>query len=310
MGRPATKTRLRDARLAFAVLLKAALVKGQRGDGEIAEEHWLPWTQLGFANAVHAHESAVRKWVDADDPSPPHNIMPILKTLFGDLPRYQDRRKAMHAAWHAAGGIDPMVPPDARAIKTETFSDVAEVVYLLLNQPTPDNQGNLIVPYTLRLFHDRNRKVPVVLKGKKEVVEIDIGLTEPVFAVRSTHWQPKQDTVFRGRRHKNTDFLAVPDAVVLTGGKDGAVVVGEPLADEPHVLMEKTGPAGDGAIVFSVLAKREGFHVAPSGGGEVSRTRKAVLDAIFASDIPRDNSDRLIVARAQVTPGASPKDEA
>ncbi len=311
MGRTPTKNLYRDRRRVFAALLEAALKKGQRGDGETAEEHWTPWTVNGFRKTIHHSEAAVRKWLDPDDPTLPKNIVPVLKTLFGDLPRYQDQRKAMHAAWHAAGGIEPMVPPDTRAIKTDTFSEVAEIVQLLANQPVPDNQGGLIVPYTLRFRHDRNRKIDVVLQGKVQKVSIDIGLSEPIFAVKSSHWQPKAETVFRDRAdtHPRTKAGPFGDSVTVTGEKAGPIVVGTPFAEEPHLMMEKTKLAGDGPIEFSVLSDADSVHVTPSGGGDVPRTRRAVIAAIFASDIPRDNSDRLIVARVQVTPGEPAKDD-
>jgi len=65
--------------------------------------------------------------------------------------------------------------------------------------------------------------------------------------------------------------------------------------------MEPTGVDGDGLITMSVQVPRDGISVILTDGGSVSATQQAVLDAIFAEAIPRDDSGRrLVVASAAV----------
>jgi hypothetical protein len=77
-----------------------------------------------------------------------------------------------------------------RKIAQKPFSDVAQVVTLLVNQPTPENySGNLIIPYVLRFRCDEKVKISIKEDGKPVIVVIDIGLTRPLFVVDSKDWQ-------------------------------------------------------------------------------------------------------------------------
>ncbi len=301
MGRPPTKTRFLTERIALAKLIDAALTKGQRATGEKGQ----PWTNMGFAEKIGASASSVAEWRDTANPARPGNIVPLLNAFFGTIPAYADDKAAMLKAWKRAGGIDSDDPPDPRAIQAEQFSEVAQVVSLLINQPTPDNQGNLKVPYTLHLRCHESLAIPIVVNKRPVTVTLDIGLTAPLFAVESKHWNPVQDSIFRKRKHPN---LANPfnDSVRLIGPTDNhSRIVGEPLEDETHVLMEPSGAAqDDGPITLLVKSPRDGISVTLADGAELSATQRDVIDALFASAIPRDAANRLEVARATISPKA------
>jgi hypothetical protein len=304
MGRPPSRDRFKQERLHLAGLIDQALKIGQRGDGT-KKQHWQPWTEVEFARKVSTGPSTISDWRDSENPSRPVNIQPLLRVFYGDIPAYAEAKAAMLKAWKRAAGIDSDDPPDPRDIKT--FNEVAEVVHLMVNQPTPDNQGNLIVPYTLRLRCDEHREIEIKVDGAPVTVAMDIGVTKPVFKVRSDDWQPMQDTIFRKKKHPHTAPGPCPDSVLLTDERDGGGrVVGEPLEDEPHVLMEKTGIGGEAAIILSVVVPRDGFSVSLCGGAPASARQQDVIDAILAEAIPRDkeNPGRLEVASAVVKPGA------
>lgn len=311
MGRRPERSLLRDKRRHLAAMIDAALENGQRGDGRTPERHWIPWTNEGFGAAASASEGAVRGWRDRDDPTRPVNIIPILKVFYGDLPQFAEARGAMLRAWREAGGLDADGPPDPRTIKVTAFSEVAHVVSLAVNQATPDNQGNLKVPFILRFRHVRNQKVAILRGGKVTEVGIDIGLRRPLFDIRSSHWQPLRDAIVRKGAHECTEEGPWLDSVFLVKktDKDG-VIVGEPLEDLPDIVLERMGQNGDGPFTFSVLVDRDGFRIAPAGGAEVDAVKRAVLDAIFASAIPKDRDGMLVVAQVEATPGVPPREPA
>nr|WP_294508659.1 hypothetical protein [uncultured Rhodopila sp.] len=304
MGRPPIRDRFRQERLHLAALIDHALKIGQRGDGT-QKQYWQPWTEVEFAGKVHTGPSTISDWRDSENPSRPGNIIPLLKSFYGDIPAYAEAKAAMLKAWKRAAGIDSDDPPDPREIKT--FNEVAEVVQLMVNQPTPDNQGNLIVPYTLRLRCDEHREIEIKVDGAPVTVAMDIGVTKPVFKVRSDDWQPVQDTIFRKKKHPHTAPGPCQDSVFLIEQRDGGGrVVGEPLEDEPHVVMEKTGIGDCAEIILSVVVPRDGFSVSLCDGAPPSATQQDVIDAILAEAIPRDqeNPGRLEVASAVVKPNA------
>jgi len=265
IGRPKVKDRYREERGVLASLIDNALTAGQRGDG-MAKKHWYPWTEVEFARKVGASPSVVGDWRDRAEPARPGNIEPILKVFYGEVPAYTEAKKAMKTAWKRAAGIEEDDPPDTRKIIQRQFSDVAHVVSLLVNQAIPDNHGNLIVPYTLRMHCDEKVEIGVKMDGNPTTVTMDIGLTKPLFLVDSKDWQPLQDTIFRKKNHANIAPGPVGDCVYITGPTDGnGRVIGDPLGDEPNVVMERRGTAEDGPITFSVKAPRDGFRVTVSG---------------------------------------------
>jgi len=301
VGRPPTRDRYREQRRHLALLIDTALREGQRGDGT-PRANWEPWTDTSFANRLNVSASNVNDWRNRQDPVRPNNIVPLLNAFYGKLPEFAAARREMDRAWDRARGIDTEDPPDPGKVETRKFSDIAEVVYLLLNQPTPQNLGTLLVPYTLRLFCDQDQQIDIKVNGKPVRVKFEIGLTKPLFIVESQNWQPVQDTIFRRKKHRCTVPGPVPDSVLITGDRDGrGRIVGEPLEDEPHIIMESTGVDGDGQITMSVQVPRDGFSVALTDAGPVSATQSDVLDAIFAEAVPRDASGRrLVVAKAAV----------
>lgn len=305
IGRPPVKDRFREERRNLAGLIDDALTAGQRGDGT-AKKNWHPWTEVAFAKKISVSPSMVGDWRDRANPTRPVAIEPILKAFYGQITAYGDARQAMQTAWKRAAGIEENDPPDPRKIDPKPFSEVAHVVTLLVNQPTPDNYGgSLIIPYTLRMHCDEQIEIDVKMDGKPVIVTMDIGLTKPLFLVDSKDWQPLQDTIFRKKKHANTAPGPVGDCVYITGPTDGeGRVIGDPLEDEPNIVMERRGTAEDGPITFSVKAARDGFHVTVADG-PLSATQNDVLDAIFAEAIPRDNRNRLEVVSVVVAPNAA-----
>ncbi len=308
MGRPPTKIRYLEERRRLAGLIDEALKAGQRGDGT-PKPRWYPWTDVEFAKVIRVQSAtSVSAWRSRNDPERPGPAFMdnILKTFYGNIPAYADAKQEMLTAWKRAAGIDSEDPPDPRGITSKQFSEIAEVVTLLVNQPTPDNAGNLMVPYTLRLRCDDNVAIPIKVDGQKVTVTMDIGLTAPLFVVEADAWQPMQDTIFRQRKHPNTAPGPHGDSVRITGRVDNhGRIVDEPLEDVPHLMMERTGQDGDGPIALSVKVPRDGFSVTLSDGAPVSATQKDVLDAIFAEGIPRDSRNRLEVAKVVVVPGVA-----
>jgi hypothetical protein len=285
---------LKQARAHLGTLIETGLNDGQRGNGT-RQRSWRPWTNTGFADKVAASESDVRGWRNANNPVRPANILPILRVLYGDIPGYAEARKNMLIACRRAGGIrsEESAPPPIRAIESKQFSDVAEIVDLCVSQPTPDNTGNLIVPFTLRIHPDTNREV--------DGNAIEIGVTESYFVVDSEHWLPAADTVFRGKAHPNTRSVATRGAVkIVQPADDEGRIDGQPLESEPRLILEPRNPDRDGPIEVSIRVAREGFKVTPRGQAEVTGTQKAVLDGLFADAFPRDKKSRLKVASETV----------
>jgi hypothetical protein len=285
---------LKEVRAYLASMIDTALNTGQRGDG-VRERSWQPWTNTGFADKVFASESDVRGWRNTNNPVRPGNILPTLRVLYGDIPAFARMRNDMLIAWRRAGGIrsEEPAPPPVVTIESKQFSEVAEIVDLSVSQPTPDNTGNLIVPFTLRIHPDTNCEV--------DGNAVEIGVTAPYVIVESEHWRPVADTVFRGKAHLNTRSVAARGAVLLVAPVDDqGRINGQPLESEPRVVLEPLRPDADGPIEVSVRVAREGFKVTPKGQEDVTGTQKAVLDALFADAFPRDKKNRLKVASETV----------
>ena len=279
----------------LAVLIDDALNLGQRADGT-PENLWRPWKNQKFGDKAHGTEATVRGWRNRDTPVTPTNIIPLLRTFFGDGPRYAEARETMKIAWRDARGFiqDEPQPPPSRSIKPDTFSEFAEIVDLAVSQPVPDNNGNLIVGYTLNIHPDA--------ECEHDGQKIEIGVTAPYVIIESTHWRPTQDSVFRNKTHPHVKRDATPGGVLLSGPLDAqGRIDGAPLGEEPKVTLEPLGE--DGPITFSVRVKRDGFKVTPREAQEVTETQKAVLDAIFGAAIEQDKKKRLILARDTVRPG-------
>jgi len=303
MGRPPVKDRFREERRILAGLIDGALKAGQRGDGAL-KKSWYPWTEVDFAKKVGVSPSIVGDWRNRAEPTRPVAIEPILEAFYGEIPAYAEAKQAMKTAWKRAAGIDDDDPPDPRRIALKQFSDVAHVVTLLVNQPTLDNYGNLIVPYTFRMHCDEKIEIDVKMDGTLVTVTMDIGLNKALFLVDSKDWQPLQDTIFRKKKHKHLTPGPVGDSVYVVGPTDKqGHLIGDPLEDEPHVVMERRGTAEDGPITLAVRAPRDGFHVTVADD-PLSATQTDVLDAIFAEALPRDNRNRLEVANVVVAPNA------
>ena len=296
MGRPPVKNRYVEQRRHLAALIDAALKSGQRGDGT-QMRFWQPWTEPDFANRVGTGASSASDWRDPVNPTRPVNIIPILKVLFGDIPAYADAKKEMLLAWRCAGGIEDDDPPEARRIDATTFSEVAEVVTLMLNQPTPLNDGTLRVPYTLRFFYHLERDMRIFVDGKPVDVVMDIGLTQPLFVVDSRHWQPVEDSIFRQREHPNVRQGPARDSVTILKptGQGHDCIEGEPLKSEAHLIMEKMRDDEDGPITMAVKVPPNGIKISLRDGRATSLTQQDVLDAIFASAMPRDTHKRITV---------------
>lgn len=307
MARPRKTPEMLEACRELAGLIDAALREGQRPTSSQRSRHW---TNATFARAINVGSfSTVADWRNVRNPTCPNDIEPIIKAFYGGEEKFEPKERDMRRAWRRASGRDAEPPiPQIHSISTKLFSDVAEIVALMVNRPTPDNQGNLRLPYTLRFRADENREILIEADGQPTVVSMTIGLLRPMLAITSKHWKPVQDTIFRKKKHPNATPGPVGDSVFLIGPVDEkGRVVGEPLEDEPHLLLERVTADSTGPIRLAVLAARDGFSVTlSSGGAELSATQKDVMDAIFAEAIPRDKRNRLELETANVTPIAQP----
>ena len=300
MGRPPIPVERREARSHLAGMIDDALTQGHRSTG-LANK---PWTEQEFAAAISAHVTNVRKWRNRDKPERPVNIQSLLNAFYAkDAPA----RKEMEQAWRRAGGLDE-TPPEPRDITTRTFSEIAEPVDLLVNQPEMDNQGvNLIVPYILRLRVDSGRSIEAKVDGKPVTMTFDIGLANPWLQVQSSHWQPVNGSIFRSKIHDNIDIDATwKDAVLITGPTENGCVVGQPLRDEPNIVMEPAGRGDDGRIVVSVKADPEiGFKLTALGEAPPNDRQRDIIQAILNTGIPRDHEGRMEIASTTVYPPKS-----
>lgn len=285
-----------EPRRHLAAMIDDALRRGQCGDGT-PERLWQPWTNDGFATRVTAAEASIRAWRNRDRPSVPYNILPLLRAFYGDLPRYADARDAMLLAWRRSRGLTDEPPPPPRTIEISRFSDFAEIVDLGVSQPTPDSNGDLTVPWTLHIYPDTACEIGGQM--------VEIGVIALCVIIESRHWQPVPDSVFRRKKHPTLGVPAPPGGVLIVGPVDEqGRIAGTPLEDEPQIIMEPLGEAGDGPITFSVRVKRDGFKITSRGKQDAADTQKAVLDTIFASGIERDRKNRLIIAQATVSSSA------
>ena len=301
MGRKKIPVERDTPRRQLASMIDDALTQGLRAGSPNK-----PWTKAEFARAVNAAATSVANWCNKGDPERPLNFQPLLNAFYTkDAPA----RKEMEQAWRRAGGLDE-APPEPREMTTRIFSEIAEPVDLLVNQPEMDNQGiNLIVPYILRLRVASGCTIEAKVDGQPVAMTFDIGLSKPWLQVQSSHWQPVNGSIFRSKPHDNIDIDATwKDAVLLTGPTENGCVVGQPLRDEPNIVMEPAGSGGDGRIVVSVKADPEtGFMLTACGEAPPNDRQRDIIHAILNTGIPRDNDKRMEIASVTVYP-PKPKD--
>jgi len=202
----------------------------------------------------------------------------------------------MWSLYHAARGIPDDLPANIWTIKGERFSAFADIVGLTVSQPTPDNSGGVHVAYTLKVHPDKN----VRPDPDSDTNAIELGIREAFFAIEADEWQPASDSIFRDNSdHENLGRTARRNSALIKGPQDSkGRIDGHPLGRDLRAKLEPTTDGAAGTIVFLVLVDREAFVVTPKDGrGAVNNQQKAVLDAIFASAIPKDERRRLVVAR-------------
>lgn len=307
-GRPLSKGKHEDERRQLAAMIDHALRIGQRGDGT-PNEKWVPWTDVAFARKVNQSPAAVAAWRNREIPERPNHIIPVLNVFYGDDPSYADARESMRRAWYRADGKDPDEPPPPRVIATQNLHALANVVTLQLNQPTPDNSGNVILPYTVRFRRELQPKIPVIVDGKPFTDTFDIGLSRPLLAFVSKHWQPLQDTIFRRRKHPNIEHEA-DDCVRITGPLDKGVVIGDPLDDpsdeqgngQLDVRMELIDPDKDGSVALAVKVPRDGIKVTQTSGNPVTDIQALVIEAIIAEGCAPDDNGHIPVRTVTTNP--------
>ena len=304
MGRRPTPPELQEARRHLAGLIDDAMTSGFRASA--AGNRSRPWTDSELARKLAAAHTSVRNWRNRDAPERPMNIHPLLNALFA---RDSPDRREMELAWRRAGGLDDPLP-EPRNITVRTFSEIAEPVDLLVNQPEMDNQGvNLIVPYILRFRIDSGRTINAQIDGQPVTMTFDIGLSKPWLQVQSSNWQPVKGSIFRSRSHDNIDIDATwKDAVLITGPTENGCVVGQPLRDEPNIVMEPASGGTDGRIVIAVKADPDtGLMVTARGEAPPNDQQRDIIQAILNSGIPRDHEGRMEIASVTVYP-PKPKD--
>ena len=291
----------------LAGMIDIEMKRGQRPEGANGE----PWTNQGLAAAAFGSDSGVRGWRGAPgvDLATPNTIVPILNAFYGPdaTTAFPAQSAAMRHAWRRAKNyLDDDAPASApRALQHHSFTGPVHLVDLTASQPTPDNAGNLIVPYTLHIYPDTTQEY----RGQR----VEIGLTAACVKVEARAWQPNAESVFRHKIHPNARGTATKHAIDAIGPLDAkGRLAGAPLADQPPVTMEASPPSGlDTAaddIAFQVQAAREWFDVTIPGAPEnISAIQKAVLAALFADAFPRTDHNQHIVASATVA-GKARKD--
>jgi hypothetical protein len=197
---------------------------------------------------------------------------------------------------------DPRVIQAAKA-----FADEVPIVDLVMSQPRPDSNSLLIVPYTLRVHPDLDRRI-----GDAAV---DIGISDVLVVVESEYWQPVAESVFRGAAHDNVGDTAVRGGARFTGprAEPQGWINGKPMGEAPELVMEPKQD-GDGPVTMSAHVPPSSFVVVPvrdDGTGEpalpVDDTKKVVLDALFSGAYQLDPRKHLIVATSRIGPPKRPE---
>ncbi len=307
MARPARLGPEKDRRH-LADMIDTEMTRGQRPEGANGE----PWTNANFGLEAGAAETTVRGWRGAEGVAlaTPNGIVPILKAFYGPeaTTAFPGQYAAMRLAWRRAKGFldDEAAAPEPRALDRKVFTGPLHLVDLTVSQPTPDNAGNLIVPYTLHIYPDTTQ----AYRGQS----VEIGLTAACVKVAAQAWQPNVDAVFRHKTpSKNVTGTAVPHGIYAIGPLDAkGRLAGAPLADQSPVTLEPAPSSGPEAvsddIAFQVQAAREWFDVdVPGAPGDSSAIKNAVMAAIFAEAFPRTEGNQHIVASAIVA-GKARKD--
>ena len=282
---------------AFARFLRSEILSGQRSDGQakIASTELVP---SDFARRMGHPRQAnlVSTWCNVENPTRPRDIDPILKALYGARARYPDQWARMRSLHLAARGSPDDLPINIWTITGERFSAFADIVDLSVSQPMPDNSGGVHVAYTLKIHPDPD----VRADPDSDRNAIELGIREAFLAIEADEWQPASDSIFRDDPdHENLGRTARKNSALIVGPRDTkGRIDGHPLGRELRARLEPLTDGAAGTITFVVLVGREAFVVTPKDGkGPVNNQQKAVLDAIFASALPKDDRKRLVVAR-------------
>ena len=285
----------------LAYLIDAELTRGQRADGTDPTA-WRQWTNANFAATFKASASAVANWRNQVTLHPPDNIIPLLKTFYGDDPEFAAKRLAMQALWRRAKGFDTDDQSPEVAVLTpadrKNFQGPVRLVDLRAHS-VPANDSTIRLPATLVVSPDDG----VVFQGKA----VSIGLTDAVLAFQSTSWQPAHMGMIGEKPHEH--FRPIPQAARIVGPRDKfGRLDGVPLGEEPVAIIERIPNTEDGPVTLSVLAPQGGFDVrvraspdAPIPAEQaVSPTKKIILDALFQEQLT-NHDDRRAAILAQVT---------
>jgi len=320
MGRRKDSPATVAAKQQAARLIKAALEKGRnpKADPLVPQP---PIEPRDFAKAIGQDPSLGPKWCNEKTPTTPIFIPQILDGLFGDNPAFTAEREVLEIALYRANRRTP--PERPRSEVGKNLSDYAHPVVLAVNQRTPDNQGNLRVPFTLRFQHDEGWKFPAKIDGKEVNLTLDIGVSRALFSVASTHWQPTADSLFRVQREQGAQVENGPfqDSLWVNGPKAGAILSGYPFTPtqaeevEPALVRAtfervSTVPSEtDGPITFRVHADPNALQVTVRGPVALSDRQQDVINAICAEPIRLDGRGRLEMAHAAEASQAKPANE-
>jgi hypothetical protein len=284
-----------EPKKAFARFLRSEILRVQCADG-IASTEIVP-SEFARRMGFPGQANLVPTWCDVENPTIPNEIERILRALYGTKVRFPEQWDRMLSLYRAARGIPDDLPVNIWTITGERFSAFADIVGLTASQPTPDNSGGVHVAYTLKIHPDKN----VRPDPDSDSNAIELGIREAIFEIEADEWQPASDSIFRDNpNHENLGEIARTNSALIKGPHDTkGRIDGHPLGKDLLVKLEPTTDGAAGTITFLVLVGREAFVVTPKDGkGDVNKQQKAVLDAIFASAIPKDERKRLVVARA------------
>jgi len=335
MGRPPHSRLLMDKIGLLACLINVALIEGHRPNDNSGR----PWSEAEFAKSVLNDVSRtkdVKGWSNrngaANPPNRPANIIPLLRAFYGisrveDILGFDglraDEMREMYRAWRVAGGaFDDDVPPLPHTIEARSFSKVANIVDLMVSQPTATNDGGRRMNITLRIHPDTEcspisgHAIDIGVAGAgtrsagPEAEALHVG---PLLSVKADDWQPKVDTIFVNVQHPNVGSTGRSGAVRILGPTDKlGRIDGHPLRDAPEFEMEPINENAAGAIKFQVSIANPwrsehgietGFVLTRRDGGPISPVKQAVVDALFNAAFPRDDYGRLLIAEKTLKAG-------
>lgn len=311
MSRPKDSDDVIHAKRMVARLIKKALEQGRSE----TTDPYRPQPAIdprAFARSMNMHPTLGPKWCNDKRPTLPAYIGTILTKLFGNVSEFAEERAELLHWWRVATK-SPLASEPAAPV-TMRLSDYVNPVILTANHNTPDNDGNVDIPFTLRFQNAEDWEFHTKIDNQDVTLTLDVGLSTALFSVSSRHWQPAAESMFRVRPEPTDHVQQGPskDSLWINGPTTEGVLVGHPFEqtkrnDEDVPLVrarfqrEFNVPFdANGPITFKVHAPADALRVVVRGPVALSDRQRDVIKAIYAEPFRRDARDRLEVAHADV----------